>query len=194
MPRFKQYNQGQTVLLPISFEHQILPGTFEHSLNYLVDERLDLSIFHHKYNNETTGRPAYDPALLLKIVLLAYSRGITGSRRIEALCRENVLFMALSADTQPHFTTIADFISGSSEEISKLFKQVLLICDEMGLIGKEMFAIDGCKLPSNASKEWSGTHDNLKKKSQKIDRAVRYMLNKHSEDEAMGSDQTKLLK
>ena len=188
MPRFKQYNQGQTVLLPISFDRQILPGTFEYTLNYLVDEKLDLSIFHHKYCNETTGRPAYDPALLLKIILLAYSRGITSSRRIEALCRENVLFMALSADTQPHFTTIADFISGSSEEIAKLFKQVLLICDELGLIGKEMFAIDGCKLPSNASKEWSGTHENLKKKSRKIDRAVRYMLRKHRDEDRQGEN------
>lgn len=186
MPRFKEYNPGQTVLLPVSFDRQILPGTFEYTLNYLVDEKLDLTIFHHKYNNEETGRPAYDPNLLLKIVLLAYSRGITGSRRIEALCRENVLFMALSADSRPHFTTIADFISSSSTEIAKLFKQVLLICDEMGLIGKEMFAIDGCKLPSNASKEWSGTKANLKKKSQKIDRAVRHMLNKHRDEDRQG--------
>ncbi len=179
MPRFKDYNPGQTVLLPISFDQQILPGTFEYTLNYLVDNKLDLSIFHNKYNNDDTGRPAYDPALLLKIALLAYSRGITGSRRIEALCRENILFMALSADSRPHFTTIAEFISSSSEEIAKLFRQVLMMCDEMGLTGKEMFAIDGCKLPSNASKEWSGTHENLKKKSKKIDRAVRHMLTTH---------------
>jgi len=194
MPRFKHYNQGQTVLLPVSFERQILPGTFEYTLNYLVDEKLDLSIFHHKYSNNETGRPAYDPALLLKIVVLAYSRGVTSSRRIEALCRENVLFMALSADTQPHFTTIADFISSSAEEISKLFKQVLLICDEMGLIGKEMFAIDGCKLPSNASKEWSGTHGNLKKKSKKIDRAVRYMLTKHRNEDQQGENDISIRK
>lgn len=194
MPRFKDYNQGQTVLLPVSFDRQILPGTFEYTLNYLVDEKLDLSIFHHKYSNKETGRPAYNPALLLKIVVLAYSRGVTSSRRIEALCRENVLFMALSADTQPHFTTIADFISSSSEEIAKLFKQVLLICDEMGLIGKEMFAIDGCKLPSNASKEWSGSKDNLKKKSQKIDRAVRYMLNKHRDEDYKGENDVSIRK
>ena len=194
MPRFKEYNQGQTVLLPVSFDRQILPGTFEYTLNYLVDERLDLSIFHHRYNNTETGRPAYDPALLLKIVLLAYSRGVTGSRRIEALCRENVLFMALSADTQPHFTTIADFISSSADEIAKLFKQVLLVCDEMGLIGKEMFAIDGCKLPSNASKEWSGTKTNLKKKSRKIDRAVRHMLNKHRDEDQLGENDTSIRK
>jgi hypothetical protein len=66
------------------------------------------------------------------------------------------------------------------------------MCDQLGLIGKEMFAIDGCKLPSNASKEWSGTHDELKKKRQKIDRAVRRMLQRHREqDDAerpMGSE------
>lgn len=194
MPRFKEYNQGQTVLLPVSFDRQILPGTFEHTLNFLVDERLDLSIFHHRYNNTETGRPAYDPALLLKIVLLAYSRGVTGSRRIEVLCRENVLFMALSADTRPHFTTIAEFISSSADEIAKLFKQVLLVCDEMGLIGKEMFAIDGCKLPSNASKEWSGTKINLKKKSKKIDRAVRHMLNKHRDEDQLGENDISIRK
>ena len=55
MPRFKEYNQGQTVLLPISFDRQIRPGTFEYTLNYLVDEKLDLSILNHKYNNDDTG-------------------------------------------------------------------------------------------------------------------------------------------
>ena len=65
--------------------------------------------------------------------------------------------MALSADTQPHFTTIADFIASLDREILRLFLEVLMICDAMGLIGKEMFAVDGCKMASNASKEWSGT-------------------------------------
>jgi len=186
MPRFIEHNYNQTVMLPIAFENQILPGTFEHSIHYLVDNQLDLSIFHPKFNNDDGGRPAYDPAILLKIVLLAYSRGITSSRKIEALCRENVIFMALSADSRPHFTTIADFISGSHEQIAALFKQVLLVCGQMGLIGQEMFAVDGCKMPSNASKEWSGTRADLKKKSQKIDRAVRYLLKKHRDEDRQG--------
>lgn len=101
--------------------------------------------------------PAYDPRLLLKIAIFAYSRGITASRKIARACEENVVFMALSANTRPHFTTIADFIAGLDREMLRLFRDVLLVCDGMGLIGKEMFAIDGCKLPSNASKEWSGT-------------------------------------
>lgn len=186
MPRFKPYDYKQTVMLPVDFERQILPGTFEYSLHYLVDNELDLSCFDSKFNNDENGRPAYDPAILLKIVLLAYSRGVTSSRKIEALCRENVIFMALSADSRPHFTTIADFISGSSEQIADLFHQVLMVCDALGLIGKEMFAVDGCKMPSNASKEWSGTHDDLKKKAQKIDRAVRFLLKKHREEDKKG--------
>ncbi|MBN4054499.1 transposase [Nitrospira defluvii] len=157
MARYKPYDYNQSKLIPIYFDEQILPGTFEYALNHIVDKELDLSIFLDRYKNDNTGASAYDPAILLKIVLFAYSHGITSSRKIEAAGQNNILFKALSAATVPHFTTIADFISSMEAEITPLFRNVLLICDEMGLIGKEMFAIDGCKLPSNASKEWSGT-------------------------------------
>ena len=183
MPRFMDYDYSQSKFLPVSFDHQILPGTFEHSLCYLVEHELDLSIFDERYANDEVGRPAYDPAILLKIVLLAYSRGITSSRKIAAMCQQNVLFMAVSADSHPHYTTIASFISSSAKEIALLFRQVVLICDELGLIGGELFAIDGCKLPSNASKEWSGTKGDLEKKRKKIDRAVRRILKKHRESD-----------
>ncbi len=150
----------------------------------MIDHELDLSIFDQRYDNDDTGRPAYDPALLLKIVLYAYARGIVSSRQIERCCRENVIFMALSADTQPHFTTIADFISQMEGEIVVLFRNVLLICDAQGLIGRDMFAIDGCKLPSNASKEWSGTKAELHAKRVKLERAIRRMVKTHRERDA----------
>ena len=184
MARYKEYDYDQMKMIPISFDRQILPGSFEYSLSYLIDHELDLSAFDQHYCNDDNGRPAYDPRLLLKITILAYSKGITSSRRIEGLCRENITFMALAADTQPHFTTLADFISRSPEAIADLFGQIVLMCDQLGLIGKEMFAIDGCKLPSNASKEWSGTHAELRKKKLKIDRAVRRMLQRHCDEDA----------
>jgi len=181
MARYKDYDYSQGKFIPIHFDRQILPGTFEYSLHYLIDNEIDLSVFESRYRNDETGAPAYDPAILLKIILYAYSRGITSSRRIAQCCRENVVFMALSADTQPHFTTIADFISTLDQEIIQLFLEVLLICDEMGLIGKEMFAVDGCKLPSNASKEWSGTKADLEKKRKKMEKAIRQILKRHRE-------------
>jgi transposase len=181
MARYKEYDYSQGKFIPIHFDKQILPGTFEHTLHYLIDNEIDLSVFDSRYSNDETGAPAYDPAILLKIILYAYSRGITSSRKIAQCCRENIMFMALSADTQPHFTTIADFISTLHEEIIRLFLEVLLICDEMGLIGKEMFAIDGCKLPCNASKEWSGTKEDLQRKKDKMQRVIRQILTRHRE-------------
>jgi len=181
MARYKDYSYSQGKFIPIHFDRQILPGTFEYSLHYLIDNEIDLSIFDNRYRNDETGAPAYDPAILLKIILYAYSRGITSSRDIAQCCQENVIFMALSADTQPHFTTIADFISTSGQEMICLFLEILLICDEMGLIGKEMFAVDGVKLPSNASKEWSGTKQELDKKRKKMEKAIRQMVRRHRE-------------
>jgi transposase len=184
MARYKDYNYSQGKFLPIFFDKQILPGTFEHTLHYLIDQEIDLSIFEGRYNNDATGAPAYDPAILLKIILYAYSRGITSSRKIAQCCQENIIFMALSADTRPHFTTIADFIASLDREIIPLFLEVLMICDAMGLIGKEMFAVDGCKMPSNASKEWSGTQEELQQKKEKMEKAIRQIIRRHSEMDA----------
>jgi transposase len=93
MARYIDYNYDQMKMIPIAFSQQIVSGSFEHSLSWLIDHELDLSLFEFHYKNDLNGRPAYDPALLLKIVIFAYSRGITSSRRIERLCRENIIFM-----------------------------------------------------------------------------------------------------
>ena len=79
----------------------------------------------------------------------------------------------------PHYPTIANFVSGHTDEIAELFEQILLICHEQGLLGNELFAIDGCKMPSNASKEWSGTFKELRKKRDKIKRQIQHHLNEH---------------
>ncbi|MFC1814291.1 transposase [Thermodesulfobacteriota bacterium] len=110
MAKYKKYSYDQARFIPIHFDKQILPGTFEYTLSYLIDNEIDLSLFDNRYSNDEIGAPAYDPSILLKIVLYAYSRGIVSSRKIARCCQENIIFMALSADTRPHFTTIADFV------------------------------------------------------------------------------------
>ena len=179
MARFKHYDYNQMSMVVINYLEQIQPGTFEFALHYLISEKLDLSAFHQPYKNDTEGRPAYDPAILLKIILFAYSKGITSSRQIQWCCETNIIFKALSCDTVPHFTTIAHFISSQPQAIEDLFEQVLLVCDQQGLLGHELFAIDGCKMRSNASKEWSGTFKELEQKRQKLKRLVRHHLNEH---------------
>lgn len=175
MARFKPLAPLQTEWIAIDFKRQILPGTFEYTLAYLVDHVLDLSIFHPHFRNDLTGRLAYEPSVLLKVVLLAYSRGVTSCREMARLCRENILFMALSAHTKPHFTTLADFVARSTEQIQHLFLQILQLCRNTGLIGLELIAVDGCKLPSNASKEWSGTLDDFRQRREKLEAAVAHL-------------------
>ena len=80
------------------------------------------------------------------------------------------------ADQQSHFTTGANFITKMKKQVLAVFTEILLYCDEMGLIGKNMIAIDGCKLPSNASKEWNATHGSLKRKKEKMTKAVKFLL------------------
>ena len=179
MARHKPYDINQVTLIPVSFPDQILPGSFEYALSEIADEHIDLRPFEARYQNDETGCLAYDPAILLKIVLFGYYKGLISSRRLAEACQRNVQFKALTADARPHFTTIADFVATMHREIAGVFRDVLIYADALGLIGKENFAIDGCKLPSNACKQWSGTHDELKSKQQKYEAAAKKIIARH---------------
>ena len=99
MPNYKPYDYNQSSMVVINYEDQLQPGTFEQAIHYLVGKRMDLSAFDPKYCNDKGGRAAYDPAILLKIILFAYSKGITSSREIAWCCKTNIIFKALSCDT-----------------------------------------------------------------------------------------------
>lgn len=192
MPRYKTYDYNQLMMVPVSLEDQLVPGTLEYAIHRLVEERVDASIFDDKYNNDATGRTAYPPKVMLKIILFGYSRGILHSRRIERACKENVIFMALACGQKPDHSTVADFISSMGEErIVNLFTQVLLICEQDGLLGGTHFSLDGLKLSSNASKEWSGKHADLKKKQKKLEEKVKEALAEHREEDLRGGDRDK---
>lgn len=178
MARYKQIDRNPR-FIPVVLDAQLMAGSFEYALDYLIDHELDLSHFDTHYKNDDTGAPAYAPSVLLKIVLLAYSRGMVSSRTIERACRENVLFIAISGDSAPQFTTIVKFVRELATEVHDVFTQVLLTCDAQGLIGRQMFAIDGVKLPSNASKHRSGTHAELAHDAARMEKAVSTLLKAH---------------
>lgn len=189
MARYKPHNYEQKLMVAVTLAHQLPPGTLQYAIHHLINERVDTSIFDEKYRNDETGRRAYDPKILLKVVLMAYSRGILHSRPIERACVENMTFMALACGQTPDHSTIAAFISSMGEErIVSLFTQVLLVCEEEGLLGGTHFSLDGLKLPSNASKEWSGTHADLHKKQEKLKKKVKEAVREHREEIRSGGD------
>jgi len=189
MARYKPYDYSQMMMVPVLLAEQLVPGTLEHSIHYLLEEHLDLSGFDQDFKNDETGCRAYSPKVLLKVVLLGYSRGMLGSRKLEAACRENIVFMALTCGQKPDHSTFASFVSGMGEErIEELFTQVLLVCAEEGLLGGTHFSLDGLKLSSNASKEWSGTHADLRKKKEKLQELVKDAIKEHKRNDRKGSD------
>lgn len=92
MAKYKPYDYSQSLLIPVSLQKQLMPGTLEFAIHTLVEGRMDMSVFDTRYQNDDIGRRAHDPKILLKVVLLAYSRGLISSRQIEQACCENVTF------------------------------------------------------------------------------------------------------
>ena len=176
MAKFKPLNENQLVMLPISLQDQLVPGTLEYTISELVEKHLDLSIFDACYNNDETGATAIHPKILLKVILLAYARGMISSRQIERACQENIIFIALSYGYAPDHSTIAQFISSMQSEIQTLFNNVLLVCEELGLLDGTHFSLDGVKLSANVSKEWSGTLEELKHKRDKLQEKLQRVM------------------
>jgi transposase len=187
MARYKHIDTSPR-FLAVDLERQLLPGSLAWAINHLLDHDFDLSAFDARYDNDQVGAPAYPPGMLLKVILCAYAEGVVSSRGIERLCREHVTFIALSGDTAPHFTTLAAFVSHLGSEAAQLFARVLYLCDSQGLIGRQMFAIDGVKLPSNASKAKSGTRGDFERQADKLEAAASQMLQRHRAHDSQGTE------
>ena len=192
MARYKQTDteNGQGLFLVVNLKEQLLPGTFEYMLNDLInDGTIDVSIFDKNYRNDATGATAIPPAALIKLIIYGYRKGIKSSRALAELAANNIIAKALTCDLQPHWTTIADFISGNSEAFQEIFVNVLAYGVELDLIGGENYSTDGLRLPSNASVEMSGTEEELKKRMELYRRMAQKHVAKHRKlDEYGGQD------
>ncbi len=184
MARYRQTDKYQdNVFLPIRLSEQIVEGTLPATIQYMIDQKIDMTSFDLYARNDNTGRPAYNPRVLLKLVLFAYANGINSSRRIARFAEENVVAMALCENETPDFTVIASFISTHGEAIKNVFINILLVAEEMNLLGNTTFALDGCKLPSNASKEQSGSFKDLIQKKHKLEQKIQNIIEAHTTED-----------
>ncbi len=94
----------------INYQDELQPGPLERAIHHLIEQRLDLSVVFPSYQKDATGRYAYNPAILLKIVLFAYSKGITSSREIQWNYQNNVTFVVPAFRKVPRLITIATFL------------------------------------------------------------------------------------
>ena len=158
--RYLPREHEQQYLIPASLRDW-LP---EEALGWFVleaVEQLGLSAFHAAYRDDGWGRQAYDPALLLAmmlaLLLYAYCEGERSSRRIERRCREDIAFRVLSANQQPDHATICRFRQRHEQALAGLFVEAPRLCAEASLAPSGLVALDGTKLRANASRERNRT-------------------------------------
>jgi transposase len=147
---FVPCDREQDFLLPPSLK-EWLPE--DHLAWFLIDavEEMRLDAFLGDYRADGWGRAAYDPRMMVTLLLYAYAIGERSSRQIERRCREDVAFRVISANAVPDHATIARFRDRHEQALSGLFVEVLRLCAEAGLVRVGMVAIDGTKIAANAS-------------------------------------------
>ena len=164
---FMKNDREQGYLLPPNIREWLPPGDLAWFLLDAVAQ-MDLSVFYRGYREDGHGHPAFDPCMMVTLLLYAYSLGERSSRRIEHLCERDLGFRAVAVNQVPDHTTIARFRQEHQEELADLFTQVLRLCAEAGLVKVGTVAVDGTKVKANASLSANRTYEHLEEETRRM--------------------------
>ena len=114
-------------------------------------EQLDLGAIRARYRTDGWGAPAYDPAMMVALLLYAYAQGERSSRKIETRCRRDIAYRVISANQLPDHATIARFRADHEAALGELFGGILRLCAAAGLGKLGLVALDGTKLAGATS-------------------------------------------
>ncbi len=173
--RFRSYAPDQLLLLPPDLREWLPEGHLVYFLLDVVGE-LDLSEIYASYDGSRGGRPGFDPRLMVGLLLYGYCHGIASSRKIEKATYESVPFRVLAANQHPDHDTIAEFRRRHLGALSRLFVQVLSLCQRAGLLKLGHVALDGTKLRANASKHKAMSYGRMKAKIAELESQVQELL------------------
>jgi transposase len=148
--RFIDCDRDQAFLMPPSLLEWVASDHLVWTVLDSVDE-LDLSAFYAAYRLDGRSRPAYDPAMMVGLLMYAYARGNRSSRGIERACVEDVAYRVIAANRAPDHSTIAEFRVRHEQALAELFGGVLELCKHAGLVSVGVIAVDGTKVVANAS-------------------------------------------
>ena len=165
MPKFKEYSQSQTMLLPPNINDWIPKDHRCFVINEIVN-KLNISCVENTYSDN--GASAYDPRMLIKIMFYSYTKGIRSSRKIEDLARENIVCRYLSANQFPDHGTINLFRKDHLKDLENLFAQVVVLCNGLGIIDPNDASIDGSIFKASASKKSTYDKETITKLKKKI--------------------------
>jgi transposase len=155
-------DRSQTLLFPERLEDYIAPENPVRFLDAFVAKQDLAGLGFTKARCADTGRPPYDPAMLLKLYLYGYLHRVRSSRLLEAECQRNVEVIWLTGKQSPDFKTIADFRKDNLKAIRALTRQFILLCRQLDLFGGQLLAIDGSKFAAVNARDQNFNADKLK--------------------------------
>ncbi len=164
---FKECNRDQIYLLPPTLQEWLPPNDLVWLLLDAVAE-MNLRAFYEKYRQDGKGQSAFDPSMMVSLLLYAYSLGIRSSREIEKLCERDIGFKVIAANQVPDHCTINRFRKDNGAALEDLFKQVLRLCKEAGLVKVGVVALDGSKIKANAALEANRTYEHIEQEVKKM--------------------------
>jgi transposase len=175
MPQnFIECGHEQAFLMPPDVREWLPEGHLAWFVKAAVEE-MDLSAFYGAYRADGHGRAAYEPSMMVAVLLYAYARGVRSSRAIERALEEDVAYRVLGANGRPDHATLARFICRHEEALAGLFGEVLSLCAEAGLLESGVVAIDGTKVAANASRDADRDYEQIAREileqAQAVDRA-----------------------
>jgi transposase len=150
--RFIGCDRDQVFLMPPSLRDWVPEGHLVWTVLDAVGE-LDLSAIYADYRDDGRGRPAYEPSMMVALLLYAYARGNRSSRGIERACVEDVAYRVVTGNLAPDHSTIAEFRCRHERPLGEVFCGVLGLCARAGLVSVGVVAIDGTKMAANASSD-----------------------------------------
>ena len=159
------YCQEQLLMFPPNIKDKLPDDHLAVVINDIV-ETLDLSCLYQKIPPE--GHPCYHPKMMLKVLIYAYATGTFSSRKIAKALYESIPYIYLSGWQIPDFRTISDFRKNNLEEFKALFKQVVDICNRLGMVKLGHVAIDGTKIKANASDSRTYTKKRIEKEIERL--------------------------
>lgn len=177
MKRFIQgEHRGQSALLPESLDDYVADTNPVRVVDVFVDE-LDLGqLGFEGVVPAETGRPAYHPAVLLKIYIYGYLNRIQSSRRLEREAQRNVELMWLTGRLMPDFKTIANFRKDNGKAIRGVCRQFVVLCQQLGLFAEALVAIDGSKFKAVNNRDRNFTSAKLQRRMEEIESSIsRYL-------------------
>ena len=184
MKRFIQgEDRTQATLLPELLDDYVADTNPVRVVDVFVDE-LDLGqLGFEGVDPAATGRPAYHPAILLKIYIYGYLNRIQSSRRLEREAQRNVELMWLTGRLMPDFKTIANFRKDNGKAIGKVCRQFVVMCQQLGLFSDALVAIDGSKFKAVNNRDRNFTSAKLKRRMEEIESSInRYLVDLDTAD------------